>query len=320
MYRVCGSVRVDLLSKSLFYLIVFPGILFQVLCGWVFEWLDRKLLARFQRRVGPRWFQPLADWIKLFGKENILPKGSNAFVLTLLPIISLCSVLTAGIYIPVARFSLFSFEGDLIVILFLLSVPTLAYYLAGIASIGVYSVLGGGRSILQFFSYEVPLLLALSGPAILAESWSIQKIMRSQVSMGPYILFQPLGFILAVVGLIGKLKRDPLDIPKAKSEVVAGSLTEFTGIRLAFWHLVMDIQAVLGIFLIINLFLSWSNTIQPWLSAMIFIFECLLMILILSGTSAVFARLRIDQLAGLGWKILVPLAILQLIVVILMGI
>lgn len=138
--------------------------------------------------------------------------------------------------------------------------------------------------------------------------------------MGAFVLFQPLGFILAVIGLIGKLKRDPLDIPKAKSEVVAGSLTEFTGIRLAFWHLVMNIQAVLGIFLIINLFLSWSNTTLPWLTALIFIFECLVMILILSGTSAIFARLRIDQLAGFGWKILVPLAILQLFVVILMGI
>lgn len=306
--------------ESLFYLILFPGILFQLLCGWIFEWIDRKLLARFQRRVGPRWFQPLADWIKLISKENILPKGSNAFVLTLLPIVSLCSVLTAGIYIPIASFNLFSFEGDLIVILFLLSVPTLAYYLAGIASIGIYSVLGGGRSILQFFSYEVPLLLSLSGPAILAGSWSIQRIMNSQVSMGAFVLFQPLGFILAIIGLIGKLKRDPLDIPKAKSEVVAGSLTEFTGIRLAFWHLVMNIQAVLGIFLIIHLFLSWSNTTLPWLSALIFIIECLVMILILSGTSAIFARLRIDQLAGFGWKILVPLAILQLFVVILMGI
>ena len=303
----------------LFHLIVFPGLIFQFLTAWVFEWFDRKMIARFQRRVGPRWFQPIADWIKLLSKENILPKGSNEGVLTLLPIISLCSVVTAGIYVPVAGFNYFSFEGDLIVILFLLSVPTLAYYLAGIASIGIYSVLGGSRSILQFFSYEVPLLLALSGPAILAGSWSIQNITSSQISKGPFIIFQPLGFIIALVGLIGKLKRDPLDIPKAKSEVIAGSLTEFTGIKLAFWHLVMNIQAIVGIFLLINLYLSWSNSMMPLFSILIFAIECLLLIVILSVISAIFSRIRIDQLADIGWRILVPLALLQLLVVILMG-
>jgi NADH-quinone oxidoreductase subunit H len=310
---------VDLFIQLLFYGFVFPGLIFQILCAWVFEWLDRKLIARFQRRVGPRWFQPLADWIKLISKENILPKGSNELVLTILPILSFGAVLTAGMYVPVAGFNFFSFEGDLIVILFLLSIPTLAYYLAGIASIGIYSFLGGSRSILQFFSYEVPLLLALSGPAILAGSWSIQNIITSQLSKGPFIIFQPLGFILAVVGLIGKLKRDPLDIPKAKSEVVAGALTEYTGSRLAFWHLVMNVQAVVGIFLLINLYLSWSPMDIPLLSSLAFIIKFLGLVVILSVISAVFSRLRIDQLADIGWRILVPLALLQLLVVVFMG-
>ncbi len=301
------------------YLFLFPGVLFQVVCGLAFEWIDRKLLALFQRRVGPPWYQPFADMIKLFSKENILPLGVNEIVAALLPLVSLSAILTAGLYIPIAGFTPFSFEGDLIVVLFLMSVPTLAYYLAGIVSVGIYSILGGGRSLLQFFSYEVPLLIALSGPAVLARSWSISAITISQGTLGPFILFQPLGFILAVVGLIGKLKRDPLDIPSAKSEVVGGSLTEFTGAKLALWHLVMNIQAVVGIFLLINLFLGWSQMAVPLLSVGVFIIEFLIMILILSAVSAVFSRLRIDQLAGLGWKILVPLALLQLAFVILMG-
>lgn len=302
------------------YLLLFPGLVFQIVSGLAFEWLDRVLLARFQRRVGPPWYQPLADLIKLFSKENLLPKGVNDFVATLLPLVSLSAVLTAGMYVPLAGFSPFSFEGDLIVILFLMSVPTLAYYLAGIASVGIYSILGGGRSLLQFFSYEVPLLITLSGPAVLAGSWSVERIMASQASLGPFILFQPLGFILAVVGLIGKLKRDPLDIPSANSEVVGGSLTEFTGAKLAFWHLVMNVQAVVGIFLLINLYLGWSHTAAPVVAVGVFVIESLLMTAILSVSSAVFARLRIDQLAGLGWKILVPLALLQLAFVILMGV
>lgn len=306
--------------NGLIYLILFPGLLFQAITGLVFEWLDRKLLARFQRRVGPPWFQPLADLIKLISKEDLLPKGANDLVATLLPLVSLSSVLTAGLYIPIAGFTPFSFEGDLIVIMFLMSVPTLAYYLAGVVSVGIYSILGGGRSLLQYFSYEVPLIIALSGPAIMAGSWTVKEIMLSQTTLGPFILFQPLGFILAIVGLIGKLKRDPLDIPKAKSEVVGGPLTEFTGGKLAMWHLLMNIQAVIGIFLIINLYLGWTKMFSPVLTIGVFIIEFLTLVAALSFTSAIFARLRIDQLAGLGWRILVPLGLLQLGFVILMGV
>jgi NADH-quinone oxidoreductase subunit H len=304
----------------LFYLLIFPGLAFQVVCGLAFEWVDRKLLARFQRRIGPPWYQPLADLIKLFSKEDLLPLGANDLVEALLPLISLSAVLTAGLYIPIARFTPYAFEGDLIVIQFLMSVPTLAYYLAGIASVGIYSILGGGRSLLQYFSYEVPLLITISGPAVMAGSWSIAQISQAQVDMGPFILFQPLGFILAVIGLIGKLKRDPLDIPSASSEVVGGSLTELTGAKLGLWHLLMNIQAVVGIFLLANLYLGWSNITSPFAAILIFVAECLLIVVVLSATSAVFARLRIDQLAGLGWRILVPLALLQLGAVILMGV
>ncbi len=305
--------------EGLFYLLVFPGLVLQVVCGLGFEWVDRKLLALFQRRVGPPWYQPLADMIKLFGKEDLLPRKANDLIASLLPLISLSAVLTAGLYVPIAGFSPFSFEGDLIVILFLMSVPTLSYYLAGILSIGIYSVLGGGRSLLQYFSYEVPFLIALSGPAVAAGSWSVEGIMNAQFLLGPFILFQPLGFLLALIGLIGKLKRDPLDIPSAKSEVIGGSLTEYTGAKLAFWHLVMNVQAVVGIFLMINLFLGWTKFYSPVIALAVFVLEVLLITGMLSTTSAVFARLRIDQLAGFGWRILVPLSIAQLTFVILMG-
>lgn len=305
---------------SFFHTLIFPGFLFQFLCGWFFEWFDRKLLARYQRRIGPRWYQPFADLLKLFSKEDLLPKGTLELVAAALPIVSLCAVLTAGMYIPIAGFQLYAFEGDLIIILFLLSIPTLAYYLAGVTSVGIYSVLGGSRSILQYFSYEIPLLIALSGSAVLARSWSIQGIINAQNQSAPFIIFQPLGFLLAMVGLIGKLKRDPLDIPKAKSEVVAGSLTEFTGTKLAFWHTVMNIQTVVGIFLIISLYLRFGLFSGGIIGGLFFFLKFLVLSALLSTVSSVYARLRIDQLSGLGWKVLAPLALLQLIVVILMGV
>ena len=306
--------------RGFFHLLLFPGLAFQVICGLTFEWVDRKLLARFQRRIGPPWYQPLADLIKLFSKEDLLPLGAYDFIEVLLPLLSLSAVLTAGLYIPIAGFTSFSFEGDLIVVQFLMSVPTLAYYLAGMASVGIYSYLGGGRSLLQYFSYEVPLLITISGPAVMAGSWSVAQISQAQLSMGPFLIFQPLGFVLAVIGLIGKLKRDPLDIPSASSEVVGGSLTEFSGAKLGFWYLVMNVQAVVGIFLLVNLYMGWSNVASPWTAMGIFFLECLVVVIILSSTSAIFARLRIDQLAGLGWRILVPLSLIQLGFVILMGV
>jgi len=306
-----------MILEILFNLIVFPGLLFQTLCGFLFEWLDRKMLARYQRRIGPRIFQPVADLLKLFSKENILPKGSNHTIAAALPLISLASVTTAGIYIPVAGFSPQSFAGDLIVVMFLMSVPTLAYYLSGVVSVGIYSLLGGGRSLLQFFSYEVPLIIALSGPAILANSWTILEILQAQKELGSFVVFQPIGFGLAVIGLIGKLKRDPLDIPKAKSEVVAGALTEYTGPNLAFWRLVMNVQAVLGIFLLINLFFGQISNITL-LRVIIFIAVALVITILLSTLSAIFARLRIDQLAEVGWRVLVPIGLLQLVFVVLL--
>ncbi len=300
--------------NALFSLLVFPGFAFLLVCGWLFDWLDRRILARLQGRVGPPWYQPVADFIKLLAKEDVLPAGANARVAAFLPMLSLAAVLTAALYVPIAGHSVVAFEGDLVVVLFLLSIPALAYFLAGWVSVGVYSILGGNRSLLQYFSYEVPFLMALSGPAILAGSWSIRGIALQQAATGWNAAMQPLGFLLALVGLIGKLKRDPLDIPKAKSEVIAGSLTEFSGRKLALWHLTMDIQTVVGILLLVNTFLGSPDLWGAFPTAPIFALKALAILVLLSTISALYARLRIDQLATLGWRVLAPLALVQLLV------
>lgn len=298
----------------LFKLLVFPGFLFLFVCALFFDWVDRRIIARFQGRVGPPWYQPVADLIKLLAKEDILPTGVRQLTAAALPMISMAAVLTAGLYIPVANVSAASFEGDLIVVLFLLSIPALAYFLTGWISVGVYSVLGGSRALLQYFSYEVPFLMALAGPAILSGSWTIAHIVDYQKQTIWIALMQPLGFVLALIGLIGKLKRDPLDIPKAKSEVVAGSLTEFSGRKLALWHLTMNMQTVVGIFLLVNLFLGQSSLIGALPAFLSFGVKALGILFVLSTASVLYARLRIDQLATLGWRVLAPLALLQILV------
>jgi NADH-quinone oxidoreductase subunit H len=314
--------------EAAFTLLIYPGLLFLYLCGWASEWIDRRVTARLQGRVGPPWFQPLADTLKLLAKEDVLPDAATEWVCALTPIVSLAAVLTANLYIPVGCVAAASFEGDLIVVLFLLSVPALAYFVAGWASGGVYSILGGSRSLLQYFSYEVPFLMALSGPAILSGSWSISAIAAYQSRTVWAALVQPLGFGLAILGLIGKLKREPFDIPKAKSEVGAGPLTEFSGRKLALWDMTLMIQTVVGMFLLVNAFLGGAGSgvgvraaslAAATRASGVFGLKALLILMILSVAGVLYARLRIDQLANLGWRVLAPLGLLQTMVTIWIG-
>jgi NADH-quinone oxidoreductase subunit H len=318
--------------SALFALFTFPGFGFLFVCALAFQWIDRRVAARLQGRIGPPWFQPLADLIKLMAKEDLLPAGAHEWACAALPLVSLATVPTAALYIPVGGRAASAFEGDLIVVLFLLSIPALAYFLAGWLSVSVFSVVGGNRSLLQYFAYEVPFLMALSGPAILSGSWSISRIAARQSQTAWMVLAQPLGFLLAMVGLIGKLKRAPFDIPKAKSEIGAGPLTEFSGRKLALWHLTLHMQAVVGIFLLVNVFLGGGSiglaipaTLCPELDfgelsraveGLVFGIKALFILLALSVASVLYARLRIDQLAALGWRVLAPLALAQILAII----
>ena len=316
--------------SALFAFFIFPGFGFLFVCALTFQWIDRRVAARLQGRIGPPWFQPLADFIKLMAKEDILPAGAHEGVCAALPLVSLATVLTAALYIPPlfpphwgggrGGWAASAFEGDLIVVLFLLSIPALAYFLAGWLSVSVFSVVGGNRSLLQYFAYEVPFLMALSGPAILSGSWSISRIAEQQSQTAWMVLVQPLGFLLALVGLIGKLKRSPFDIPKAKSEIGAGPLTEFSGRKLALWHLTLHMQMVVGIFLLVNLFLGGCSIGLAVPGVLAFTIKAVLILLALSVAGVLYARLRIDQLARLGWLVLAPLALLQMLVVIWIGV
>jgi NADH-quinone oxidoreductase subunit H len=308
------------LLRAAFALLIYPGFAFLLACALAFEWIDRRVTARLQGRIGPPWFQPLADLIKLMAKEDLLPLGAREWVCAALPIASLAAVLTASLYVPVGGQVPLAFEGDLIVVLFLLSIPALAYFVAGWVSVGVYSVIGGHRSLLQYFSYEVPFLMSLSGPALLSGSWSIARIAAQQSRTIWGALVQPVGFLLAVIGLIGKLKRVPFDIPKAKSEIVAGPLTEFSGRKLALWQLTLHMKTVVGIFTVVNAFLGGSGVSKVLPPPLTFGVKALLVLLLLSVIGVLYARLRIDQLANLGWRVLAPLALLQIAVVIWIGV
>ncbi len=297
---------------SWFVLLFFPGGLFLLASGLVYQWINRKLVARFQNRVGPRFIQPLADLIKLLAKEEIVPKGVDKFIFQALPVIALASALTAALYTPLFGLEpLYSFRGDLIVALYMLSVLTLCIGLAGVNTVASFSMIGAVRTLTQLFSYEAPFLLALLGPAIAAQSWQITNINAYAGGHLWMIVSQPIGFIVALIGLMGKLELPPFDAPEAETEIVAGALTEYSGRGYALFHLAKDVELVIGLMLVASFYLGGlSNPLE-------FILKTFALLLIVALFQTLFARLRIDQTVGLWWRAGAILGLLQLVVILI---
>lgn len=286
-------------------IVLFPAGLFLVTASLAYEWVDRKLLARFQNRVGPRWFQPLADMIKLLAKEETIPDGVDRWLFVGLPIVGLAGPLTAALYIPLAGLPpAFSFPGDLIVTVYLLSLLTLCIGLAGSNARGRFSLVGATRTLTQLFSYEAPFLLALLGPALAAGSWQISTI--TEHAAGRWlILTQPIGFLVAVIGLMGKLELPPFDAPEAETEIVAGALTEYSGRGLALFRLGKNVELVLGLSLVAAFYLGGTA------GFLLFLVKTLGLLLVMAALQALLARLRIDQTVGLWWRYGVLLVLAQ---------
>lgn len=295
---------------ALIALLFFPGGLVILLVGMGYEWADRKLVARFQNRIGPRWFQPLADNVKLLAKEEVIPEGVHRGLFVLLPMIALSGALTAVLYVPVFGLApASSFGGDLIVAIYLLSLLTLCTGLAGANTLNRFSLVGATRTLTQMFSYEAPFLLALLGPALAAGSWRISTIAEYGADH-LLILAQPIGFIVAMIGLMGKLELPPFDAPEAETEIVAGALTEYSGRGLALFHLGKGVELIVGLTLIAAFYLGGvANPIA-------FFVKTLGLLGVLAGLQSLLARLRIDQTVGLWWRYGAILGLVQFLVLI----
>ncbi|MBN2385682.1 MAG: NADH-quinone oxidoreductase subunit H [Anaerolineales bacterium] len=296
---------------ALFALLIFPGGLSLLAAGLVYEWVDRKLLAGLHNRVGPRWFQPLADALKLLVKEEVVPEGVNQALFIGLPLVALAGALSAAVYVPLAGLApVHSFPGDLIVVLYLLSLLTLGMGLAGTNTLDRFSLIGATRTLTQVFSYEAPFLMALLGAAVVAGSLSVSEIC-AYAGEHWLILTQPLGFVVALIGLMGKLEMPPFDAPEAHTEIVAGALTEYSGRGLAFFHLGRSVELVVGLTLVAAVYLGGLSS-PVW-----FAVKTLALLLVMVGLQALLARLRIDQTVGLWWRYGALLVLVQWLVLIL---
>jgi len=320
---------IDVLT-ALFNLLIYPGLLFISILGLVYEWVDRKAVARFQNRMGPfhtgprGFLQPLADFIKLMAKEDITPAWADKILFAAAPLFAIVIPTFATLYIPIAgKPVLPPFEGDLILIISLTTFFTITAFIAGWSSMNRFSTIGAIRAGLQLLAFEIPMFIAVASVAMSANSLCITTIAQKQIFeiqlagttykiLLPYALLQPLGFAVFLIALQAELERVPFDIPEAESEIVAGWLTEFSGKKLAFLRLSSDIRLVLGTALATAIFLGGGN--GPILPPIIwFLIKATIIVIISAMLRALFARIRIDQLVIGAWKYLIPLSLVQLV-------
>jgi NADH-quinone oxidoreductase subunit H len=294
------------------YLLIFPGFLFLAVYGMTLQWVDRKLCAVMQNRMGPPWFQPFADFIKLLAKEVIVPDAADNKLFRVLPYFAMAAVMTALVSIPVmGPAALFSFQGDLVAVIYLLTIPTVTFFLAGWSSTSPYSTVGSMRVLTQLFAYEVPLMLSLIGPAILAGSWNISEIAAFFSAHPALIPAQLLGFLASLIALQGKLERMPFDIPHAKNEIVGGQFTEYTGRLLNFFLLAVDMELVVGAALVNAVFLGGTLGFAGWAGIGVFLGKTLFITFLLALLKVLMARIRIEQMINFCWKYLAPVALAQ---------
>lgn len=311
------------IASDVFNLLFFPAGLALIAAGFLFQWIDRKLLARFQNRLGPRWFQPFADALKLLGKEEIQPQGANPFLFAALPIVALAGALTAALYVPLFGLPpIFSFSGDLIVTLYLLSLLTLAIGLAGAQTRDRFSLTGALRAFTQLFAYEAPFILALLSPAIAltiaggASSWKIAELAQLNAAQPWFAVTLPITFVVALVGLMGKLELPPFDAPEAETEIVAGALTEYSGRGLALFTIARGVELVVGLTLVAALYLGGIGS-GP-VGAVFFTAKTVGLLIIIVMLQTVLARLRIDQTVSIWWRLGSVLVLAQWLLVVIL--
>ncbi len=282
-------------------------------------WLERRLLAVWQDRFGPNrvgrfgLLQPLADMIKIFAKEDWIPPFADKPVFVIAPAIIVVTVLLSFIVIP---FTAYIGVADLnIGLLFSLAMSSMGVYgvaLAGWASNNKYSLLGGLRAAAQMLSYEVFMGLSLMGVVMLTGSFSLREIVEAQKGLW-FCIPQFLGMVVFFIAGIAETRRLPFDLPEAESELVAGFHSEYSGMKFGMFFVGEYLGITLVSGLIATLFFGgWLGPVLPplfWFFFKTFILLCLFILL-----RATFPRPRYDQLMSYGWKVMLPLSLLNLLV------
>lgn len=314
---------VSLAGKLLLVALLIP------LVGMVIGFAEMKLSAKMQARIGPYfaggrwgWAQLIADGVKFFQKEDIIPTDADRPVFKAAPILVLISTVALFVVIPFGPGLIFrDLDVGIFYALAISSLSTIGILMAGWSSANKYSLIGGLRAAGQLIAYELPLVLAVVGTVILAGTMSMQGIVEAQIELGfPYVVFQLLGFVIFMISALAELSRIPFDMPIAESELVMGYLTEYSGFRFLFFFLAEFANMFTLSAIAATLFLGgyWLPGVPEetldFAGPVILIVKVFVLVFAMIWFRWTFPRFREDQLQGLAWKWLVPLALLNIAV------
>tara|TARA_Y100000031_G_scaffold114183_1_gene126253 strand:+ start:54 stop:1166 length:1113 start_codon:yes stop_codon:yes gene_type:complete len=292
---------------------------FVLITAIIFIWLERRGLGRLQIRLGPNragpfgLLQPLADVLKLLIKEDTVPAKADKLVFWLAPIVALAPVLMLFAVIPFQSGALLA---DLnIGILYVIAISSLAsvgVFMAGWASNNKYSLIGAMRDVAMLISYEIPIVISIVGVILITGSLSLTEIVGAQESI-PFILLQPLGFLIFFLGSLAESNRTPFDLVEADSEIVAGYHIEYSGMKYGTLMLTEYAEIIAISALVTTLFLGgWQGPLLP--PILWFFIKVSAVFLLSVWIRGTIPRLRIDQVMAFAWKFLLPLALINLLV------
>jgi NADH-quinone oxidoreductase subunit H len=311
---------VSLLDNYWIHFVVFAVIIlvFVVAMVMAFIYIERRGLGRFQARVGPNRagpfgvLQPVADAIKILLKEDIIPAKGDKWIFWLAPAVAFIPVLMIFAVIPFQSGALLAdLNIGILYIVAVSSVIAVGIFMAGWGSNNKYSLFGAMRDVAQLISYEIPFVLSIVGVVLIAGSLSMTEIVEAQNI--PFILLQPLGFLVFFIGALAEINRTPFDLVEADSEIVAGYHIEYSGMKFAMFFLAEYCEALAISAIVATLFLGgWRGPLlPPFLWFLIKVIAVFFFIIWIRGT---IPRLRIDQVMAFAWKCLLPLALINLLV------
>jgi NADH-quinone oxidoreductase subunit H len=317
---VQGLVNSIMGSEVLTMVLGLVGVLAFVVVNALFlTWLERKVAGHMQRRIGPKevgpfgLIQPIADALKLLGKEILTPVQVDKPLYYIAPILIFVPVLVSFIVIPFdARLQVKDINVGIVVILAFSSLSVLSILMAGWGSNNKYSLIGAIRSVAQNIAYEIPLLLALLPVIMLAGSLSLKDIVEKQQGLW-FIVSQPLAFLIYFIAGVAETNRTPFDLPEAESELVAGYHTEYSGMRFALFFLAEYTNIFIVSAIAATFFLGgYQGPVLPGI--VWFLLKSYLLVFVIMWLRWTFPRVRFDQLLNFCWKGLIPAAFLNLIV------
>ncbi len=321
--------------------IIFPGILTLILLAFLLEWFYRKLLARFQTRIGPQVagpfgiLQALADFIKTLSKEEIIPETAHKTIFKYLPFFAPLPVMIGLFMIPIASEKGFvNSPGDIYLLIFILSLFAAIQITLGWASGSRYALIGAARSGLQLVSFGIPLVFSVIVPVMYGKSFDLSKIVEVQAVKHGYlpnwVVFHIVGLLAFIIFLIcglAELEKVPFDTPEAETEIAGGWTLEYSGRRFAFILLSQELKEILIVGLAVTLFLGGptgptfgaTGILKTLLFTVYFVIKCFFVMFLLALFSASMARLKVSQILEGTWSYLAPVSVLTIVLLIIIG-